>query len=301
MLLKGEAMPAGMTLHLRQNNFCGSDPGAVRLVVCDLDSALLNSRKLISQANLKAIKAVRSRGIFVTVCTGRIPRMMEVYSRIMEIRGCFVAANGAIVVDTRNGGMPYAEYLNPKDAGRFLEFCRQEGFDHVAAAVEGCYYVRGSERIKKFEQYNETARMEGLRQIQLRQFDSAYDAVKNMRIYKILVSGLSEDQMRKAEEFIRGLSFSYCTSSEPGLLDISAFGVDKGKGVQILAGIMGYEKEEICVIGDCRSDLPMFDAAGFSIAMGSADDEIKSRASVVTGANDEDGVAMALEKFFLGS
>ena len=274
--------------------------GTVRIIVCDLDSTLLNSQKLISKASLNAIRAARERGIFVTICTGRIPEMMEAYSRILEINGCFIAANGAAIADTRNGAMPYLECVDMKEAKLFLEFCRQKGFDHLAAASEGCWYSAGSERIKKFEQYNEIARKENLRQIPLRQFNSGYDCVDGMKIYKLLASGLSAKEQRETEDFIKTMPLSCYTSSEPGLLDINASGVDKGMGVRTLAGIMGYKKEEICVFGDYHNDIPMFEAAGFSVAMGNGDDEVKKRASVVTGTNDEDGVAMAIEKYFLG-
>jgi len=274
--------------------------GTVRLIVCDLDSTLLNSQKLISGTSLKAIQAARERGIFVTICTGRIPEMMEVYSRILEIHGCIIAANGAVIMDTRDGSCPYEECLDGREARKFLEFCLSERFDHMAATAEGCYYSPGSERIKKFEQYNEIAGKENLKQIPLYPFGSDYQNTETMKIYKLLASGLSTGQQRKTEDFLATLPNSCYTSSEPGLLDINAAGVNKGRGVQILAGIMGYAKEEICVFGDYYNDIPMFEAAGFSVAMGNGDDEVKRKATVITGTNDEDGVAMAIEKYFLG-
>jgi len=285
---------------LYPNDLVRFKTGTVRLIICDLDSTLLNSQKLISGTSLKAIKAARERGIFVTVCTGRIPEMMEAYSRILEIRGCIIAANGAVIMDTRDGSSPYEEFANGQESRQILEFCRSQGFDHMASATEGCYYSPGSERIKKFEQYNEIAGQENLRQIPLYRFSSDYQSVETMKIYKLLASGLSADQQRKTENFISTLPQSCYTSSEPGLLDISAAGVNKGRGVEILAKIMGYAKDEICVFGDYYNDIPMFEAAGFSVAMGNADDEVKSKATVITGTNDEDGVAMAIEKYFLG-
>ena len=273
---------------------------AIKVIVCDLDGTLLDSRKMISSANLAAIKAAVERGIFVTICTGRIPEMMEAYSRLLGIKGLLIAANGAVIVDTRDNSMPYRICVDGEDAGVLLEFCAQRGFDHVAAALEGCYYSEGSNRIKRFEQYNKIAGEENLRQIPLFPFNSYYSAVAGMRIYKILISGLSAEEQRQTECYIGTLSRLGFTSSEPQLLDVIAAGVDKGTGVQNLARIMGISEKEICVFGDYYNDIPMFKAAGLSVAMGNSDDEVKSKATVVTGTNDENGVALAIGKYFLG-
>ncbi|MPN54559.1 5-amino-6-(5-phospho-D-ribitylamino)uracil phosphatase YcsE [bioreactor metagenome] len=40
-------------------------------------------------------------------------------------------------------------------------------------------------------------------------------------------------------------------------------------------------------------------AAGLAVAMGNAKDSIKSIAKYITGTNDEDGVATAIERFAL--
>ena len=275
--------------------------GAVKLIVCDLDGTLLNSQKQISSASLAAIRAARERGIFVTICTGRIPGMMEAYSRALEIQGFFIATNGAVIVDTRDNSTPFHDCIDGEKALPLLEFCERRGFDLIAATAEACYYSPGSERLKRFVQYNEIAARDNLRQIPLYPFDSDYRKFAGMKIHKLLVSGLSGQQQRETEEFIRTLPHIGYTSSEPQLLDIIAAGVDKGTGVQNLARLMGLAREEICVFGDYHNDIPMFEAAGFSVAMGNGDDEVKNRATVVTGTNDEDGVATAIEKYFLGS
>ena len=43
----------------------------------------------------------------------------------------------------------------------------------------------------------------------------------------------------------------------------------------------------------------MFEAAGLAVTMGNADEEIKAMADDVTLSNDEDGVAVAIEKWVL--
>lgn len=52
-------------------------------------------------------------------------------------------------------------------------------------------------------------------------------------------------------------------------------------------------------IGDSQNDLDMLKAAGFSVAMANAGQEVKDAADYVTLSNDEDGVAAVVEKFVL--
>jgi Cof subfamily protein (haloacid dehalogenase superfamily) len=272
---------------------------AVRLIVCDLDGTLLNSRKLISAENLAALREAQAKGVFVTLCSGRVHTMLEAYTRMLDIRGPVVTANGAVIYDTRTGEMPYRNFADRERVYPLLRFCLARGLDSVVVSSEGCWYAPGSKRIARFEQYNEIARRDKLPPLPLRLFDPDYREALSGAIYKVLVSGLSMDEQARVEEQVRFVGNLSVTSSERGLVDIGALGVDKGKGVRILADLLGIKKDEICVMGDYRNDIPMLESAGLPIAMGNAGDDVKHHALAVTAANDEDGVALAIRRFVL--
>ncbi|MBR3840382.1 MAG: HAD hydrolase family protein, partial [Erysipelotrichales bacterium] len=48
--------------------------------------------------------------------------------------------------------------------------------------------------------------------------------------------------------------------------------------------------------GDGYNDMSMIDFAGLGVAMGNAVDEVKDKADIITKSNDEDGIAVVLEK-----
>ena len=73
----------------------------------------------------------------------------------------------------------------------------------------------------------------------------------------------------------------------------------KGAAVLELGKYLGLTKDQIMVLGDENNDLTMFEVAGFGVAMGNANDQIKDLASAVTADNDHDGVGVALEKYVL--
>jgi hydroxymethylpyrimidine pyrophosphatase-like HAD family hydrolase len=53
---------------------------------------------------------------------------------------------------------------------------------------------------------------------------------------------------------------------------------------------------DVVAFGDAEADIEMFRVAGASVAMGQASDHVKSFATAVTLSNDEDGVALAVER-----
>ena len=272
---------------------------AIRLIVCDLDGTLLNSRKLISAENLAAIREAQVKGVFVSLCSGRVHTMLEAYTRALDIRGPVVTANGAVIFDTRTGEMPYRNFADPERVYPLLGFCLACGLDSVVVSSKGCWYSPGSKRIARFEQYNEIARRDRLPQLPLRRFDPDYQETLRGDIYKVLVSGLSMEEKVRVEEQVRSIGNLSVTSSEWGLLDIGALGVDKGNGVMILAALLGIKKNEICVMGDYQNDIPMLEYASLPIAMGNAGDDVKAHALAVTASNDDNGVALAIRRFIL--
>ena len=66
-----------------------------------------------------------------------------------------------------------------------------------------------------------------------------------------------------------------------------------------LAELWGIDPREICAVGDDMNDVPMLRGAGLGVAMGHANSEVLAAADLVTGADDEDGVAMLIEGVLL--
>jgi hydroxymethylpyrimidine pyrophosphatase-like HAD family hydrolase len=57
--------------------------------------------------------------------------------------------------------------------------------------------------------------------------------------------------------------------------------------------------DQIATLGDEVNDALMFNRSGLSIAMGNSSEEVQRLATYVTGANEEDGFADAVEQFIL--
>ena len=57
--------------------------------------------------------------------------------------------------------------------------------------------------------------------------------------------------------------------------------------------------DSIIVFGDDYADIGMLELCGIGVAMGNAIDEVKERADIVIGSNDEDGIADFIENEIL--
>jgi Cof subfamily protein (haloacid dehalogenase superfamily) len=93
-------------------------------------------------------------------------------------------------------------------------------------------------------------------------------------------------------------SFSNATFSKPNYLEIVPIGVNKAEALKQLAAILGLDLSQFAAIGDGLNDIEMLREAGLGIAMGNAPDAVKSVADWVTGTNDQDGVALAVQRLF---
>jgi 5-amino-6-(5-phospho-D-ribitylamino)uracil phosphatase len=70
---------------------------------------------------------------------------------------------------------------------------------------------------------------------------------------------------------------------------------NKGVALQAACDHLNLDPKDVIAFGDAENDLAMFDLAGASVAMGQANDEVKSAADYVSAPNFECGVAQAIE------
>jgi hydroxymethylpyrimidine pyrophosphatase-like HAD family hydrolase len=85
-------------------------------------------------------------------------------------------------------------------------------------------------------------------------------------------------------------------SSPSALLEISGPGVSKASTLELCCAERGISPEEVVAFGDMPNDVEMLTWAGTSYAMGNAHPAVIAAASGRTVANNEDGVAVVIEK-----
>ena len=117
------------------------------------------------------------------------------------------------------------------------------------------------------------------------------------------IVGISDDReaMDRATEAARDHFGHEVTAaqSQPYYLDVTHPDANKGSVVKFLSDRFSIPTDQIATIGDMPNDVLMFAHSGLSIAMGNASPEVQRAARRVTGTNQNEGFADAVEKFIL--
>jgi Cof subfamily protein (haloacid dehalogenase superfamily) len=120
-------------------------------------------------------------------------------------------------------------------------------------------------------------------------------------ISKVLLRhpSLSDDELAAAARGAVG-SLATVTMSGPGTVELQPCGITKATGLALAAAHLGLTPEETIAFGDMPNDIPMFDWAAHGVAMANAHPELKAVADEVTLSNEDDGIAVVLERLFPG-
>ena len=101
--------------------------------------------------------------------------------------------------------------------------------------------------------------------------------------------------LEKAQALLQTQPFEVELVDTKYAIHIKSIRINKGIGLQKLAGMMGFEAEDFVAIGDSANDAEMFEAAGFGIAVANGDERVKEVANYVTEASFGDGAVEAIE------
>jgi Cof subfamily protein (haloacid dehalogenase superfamily) len=89
----------------------------------------------------------------------------------------------------------------------------------------------------------------------------------------------------------------FIAKSLPFFLELAHPDVSKGTGLQFVADLLGFTREETIAFGDGENDLELIEWAGYGVAVENANPAVKARADFVSPSCDEEGVAQVIEAF----
>ena len=81
--------------------------------------------------------------------------------------------------------------------------------------------------------------------------------------------------------------------------EITSYHINKATGMDAVIKYFNADIKDTIAIGDGFNDIPMFEKAHLSIAMGNAPQEIKDKANMITTSLDEDGIYHAFKELNL--
>ena len=270
----------------------------IKLVGLDIDGTILNSKNQISPRNHAAIRAAIDAGCRVIPATGRPLR--GVLPEFLQIPGVdyAVTANGATVIRLADREFVIKNWLS------------RQRVQQLYRATEGLWRVfdvfaggSGYSEQKNLDAAEEWAprNMANYVRLSRQPVESMPEFIASQEGFeKCTMFFTNEENRQKARQIAQQMGGFAIVSSETNNLEISDESATKGLALLELGRMLGLEKSQVMACGDSENDLAMLESVGLGVAMGNAPRFIQEKAAAVTATNDEDGVALALEKYVLG-
>ena len=269
----------------------------LRLVCCDVDGTLLTPEHTVTPKTVEVVlRAMES--VTFACCTGRgrfgaYNALGPIGEKLRERNAPGVFLNGLLVYGP-DGEIVCEEVLPSAVVLDAAAFAATHELSLVGFTGERIVCSAADQWTDVFETIKEP-KAEALHL-------PWEEIVKAERLNKLILLGEPStlSSLRSALSGALGETASL-TCAIPTMLEVLPAGGSKGKGVRALLERLGVDASEAMAIGDAENDLGMLELCGLSVAMGNAPEDVRRVADFVSGSNEEDGAAAALERHLLGA
>jgi HAD superfamily hydrolase (TIGR01484 family) len=271
-----------------------------RLLALDIDGTLLNSAKGISARTRAALETARAAGVHLVLVTGRRHPAARRVAALLGGEIPLVLHNGALIVEA--GVVLRCRTLPLPVARQAIELGRAEHADpvvHCGRLAEGRLIVEGVQPSNTLLVYY---------------LDKSHPDVT---VVDDLLQALTEDpiqvmfggRLEAMDAFWPRLGAALGERARiertvypkdgVGILDVMSPEVSKAEALAFLQRRWGLEARETLAVGDNWNDHEMLQQAGLGLVMGNADPAMLRLGLPVLPSNDDDGVAVAIERYLL--
>lgn len=266
-----------------------------KLLVLDVDGTLLNDEREISKRTLAALLKVQQMGVRIILASGRPTYGLMPLAKTLELGnygGFVLSYNGCQIIKAQNGEILFERRINPEMLPYLEKKARKNGFaiftyhdDTLITDSPDNEYIKNE------------ALLNNLKIIREDEFSTAIDFAP---CKCMLVSDKEKALIGLEQHWEKRLAGTLdAFRSEPYFLEVVPCGVNKANTLGALLEHLGVTREEVIAVGDGVCDVTMLQLAGMGVAMGHSQDSVKVCADYVTASNEEDGVALAVEKLIL--
>ena len=268
----------------------------IKAIFIDIDGTLRDSNRNLSSRTINAVKKVTDKGILVILCSGRPRKYTEQISRECFASKYIITSSGGMIYDYEENKVLYVNEMNKEALIKLYEIVNPEDVRYIMNVGEGRVVnkvkhadqeIQLDEDIKDFV-YNNPV-------VQCTIADSDFNKIKNLipKIDKVENVEIKNRHKSLLDDKFKDDKTVFC--------DIANINSNKGNAIKKLLEILNISKEDTIAIGDDNNDLSMFEQVGYRVAVDNAIDIVKEKADEITLSNDEDGVAVFLEKSFWNS
>jgi Cof subfamily protein (haloacid dehalogenase superfamily) len=272
-----------------------------KLIAIDIDGTLLTPTLEITSRTRDAIQAAQSMGIIVTLATARRYPGTHALATELGIELPLIIYDGALVLNHPSQTILSSQKLSGNVAQQVVEIFHHH---HVQPVVQ--HFAGGREEVwtgpAEFDNPELAIYFSFL--VQEHTYRMPYSMLCTSKPDPLrVVAFASEEAIQAMLPAISQLDCSWNMLKQGNYntpeLAIMHPNCSKASGVAVLAAYYHIPMEEIMAIGDNYNDLEMLQAVGWGVAMGQAPLTVQAAAKAVTATNQEEGVALAIERYAL--
>jgi Cof subfamily protein (haloacid dehalogenase superfamily) len=255
-----------------------------------VDGTLVTRDKILTERAKNAVQRLREQGMRFAITSGRPPRGMKMINDALHLDTPIAGFNGGVF--TRPDWTVISSRTLLRDAAETaIEVIRKHQLEAWLYTAQEWYIPHPDSPHVAREAW--TVKFDAI-------VAPDFGPFLNEAVKIVGVSDNLTEVVACETECQRVLSCSVSAArSQPYYLDVTHPEATKGGVVDYLSRTLQIPPEQIATLGDMPNDVLMFEKSGLSIAMGNASAEVQAKANFVTASCEEEGFAIAIDKFIL--
>lgn len=283
----------------------------IQLFASDMDGTILQDHSTIHPDNIKMVHYLQKKNIPFVICSGRDFYQASLCLEPANIQCPVIGLNGAVIYQ-KDGTIIKEVTLSHEDTRNLVQKIELHHNNWDIMTSKGLFSLHFKEKFAKkvatFKENHPDLTPEEF-EAELDKLKKLFDAtdVSNIeevlddptiKIYKVLTSNYeAEDSLMEIKSYVeQKLPNLVVTSSFKTNIEVTHKDAQKGIALYYYANTLGISMNEVFAIGDNSNDVSMLKLAGYSVAMGNANQEAMATAKYQTDDNKHGGVAKAIQK-----
>jgi Cof subfamily protein (haloacid dehalogenase superfamily) len=267
----------------------GRGVGRIKLVALDLDGTILRNDHTFSPRTLTALRDAMDQSVYVTIATGRSAATVRTVAATLGLNAPVICQHGGIVTDLRTGEVLRHVTVASDVVCDVLHLASEHPSWHPVI-FRGDEIIVSEMRLRA-QEYS----LSGIQPTVLPDPCGALTAGDPDKLMIVLDPSETAAALRSVSEFVGDRAT--VVQSSRRLVEVHAHAAHKGAALAHLAAHLGLDQSEVMAIGDQDNDETMLAWAGLGVAMGNGSPRAKAAADWVAPTIDEDGAAVAVERF----
>ncbi len=257
------------------------------LIALDVDGTLITDEYKVTDRTKDAVRRAAEQGARIVLCTGRgavstLPLLEE-----LGLSGTVITHNGASTIDSVTRTTIHEFSYPVSEVETAIRYCRRHGIHFDVNTAFELYVDAIDDEVRSIYAKYYATPIEVGDVLQVKEPIAKFCIAARAHEMEQLMADwtdIGNDRLR----LIRSGNY---------YLDIIHPMANKGNALKALADKLDIPAERVLAIGNYDNDIEMLEFAGLGIAMDNSPDEVKRCADTVTLSNNEEGVALALEKY----